>query len=83
MPPFLHLSLIILGTVALAASLLRKKKAGYIALVGAGLLLTVAVLDSDPVLALGILAFLAIRCACGVRRVPQPPSEAAPPGQDP
>jgi hypothetical protein len=83
MTPFLHLSLIILGTVALAASLLRKKKAGYVALVGAGLLLTVAVLDSDPVLALGTLAFWAIRCACGKRRAPQPPPEAAPPGQDP
>lgn len=83
MTPFHHFSLIILGAVALATSLLRKKKAGYVALVGAGLLLTAALLDSDPVLALGTLALLAIRCAFGVRRAPQPAPKAPPPGQDP
>lgn len=67
MPPLVRLVLAIAGFAALAASLLRQKKAGWIAAVGALALLGLAAVDSDPVLALGGLAL------CLARFLPSPP----------
>jgi hypothetical protein len=61
MDPALHICLILTGTLALAASLLLKKKAGWFALVGSGLLVPLAVRDADPVLALGVMVLLVVR----------------------
>lgn len=84
MIPSLHASLTTIGFLALATSLSRKKKAGYLAVVGTGLLLPLAVLDADPVLSLGVLVFLAARFVRRPRSgVHNPGPDAPPPSQDP
>ena len=49
------------GLALLAASLLRKKRAGWLAVAGVALLGTLALRESDPLLALGALALAAAR----------------------
>ena len=77
------------GLALLAASLLRKKRAGWLAVAGVALLGTLAVQESDPILALGALALAAARCVKPARQdSPQArnaDAEAAPPprGQRP
>ncbi len=59
MNQFWTLALAGVGFALLAASLFLKKKAGWIAVAGMALLGTLAVLESDPLLALGALALAA------------------------
>ena len=63
MMPSLEIALAVAGSLALAASLFLKKRAGWIALVATGLLAPLAVQEADPVLALGILVLVAARFA--------------------
>lgn len=60
MTPLVHLVVAGFGFLALAASLLLKKRAGWFALTGTGILLGLAFDDRDPVLGLGGLALLLV-----------------------
>ena len=68
MTPFWCITLAGAGFALLAASLLRKKRAGWLAVAGVALLGTLAVRESDPILALGALALAAARCVKPARQ---------------
>ncbi|KAF5044500.1 hypothetical protein DSECCO2_491160 [anaerobic digester metagenome] len=68
MTPFWRIVLAGAGLALLAASLLRKKRAGWLAVAGVVLLGTLAVRESDPLLALGALALAAARCVSPARQ---------------
>jgi len=61
MSPLLQILLTGAGTLALLASLRKGKYAGWLAILGATIVLPVVVRNVDPVLGIGILAFLGVR----------------------
>lgn len=68
MDSFWEISLAGAGLALLAASLLRKKRARWLAVAGVILLGALAVRESDPILALGALALAATRCVKPARQ---------------
>ncbi|WP_300162965.1 hypothetical protein [Solidesulfovibrio sp.] len=82
MTPSWTLTLAGAGFALLAASLFVKKKAGWAAVAGMALLGTLAVLESDPLLALGALA-LAASGRCKPARQDSPDRDATAHGNGP
>jgi len=74
MSPWMEIALIGLGFLGLAAALVTGRRAIWGAVVGGGAVLALAVWNADPVLGLGLAAFLLARFLGGRPDCPKRPS---------